>query len=260
MVLDEITISRAIIEDFSRTLMEYTEVDAGIVGAGPSGLICGIYLARAGVKVAIFERKLSAGGGMWGGGMMFPRIVVQADATRILDEFDIGYREYAPGYYLANSMEAAGKLTSSAIESGAEIFNLMSVEDVMIREGDKVSGLVINWSAVELAGLHVDPLTISTGMVVDATGHDACISRIVERKLGVKINDGKGISGEKPMWAEVGENTLLTATKEVHPGLIVTGMAANAVSGGPRMGPIFGGMLLSGEIAADLVKKKLGIT
>jgi len=46
-------------------------------------------------------------------------------------------------------------------------------------------------------------------------------------------------------------------TREVFPNLYVTGMAANAVFGGPRMGPIFGGMLLSGKKVAEIVIKKL---
>ncbi|MGQ4874860.1 MAG: sulfide-dependent adenosine diphosphate thiazole synthase, partial [Promethearchaeia archaeon] len=40
-------------------------------------------------------------------------------------------------------------------------------------------------------------------------------------------------------------------------GLFVAGMAANACSGGQRMGPIFGGMLLSGRKCANLIIEKL---
>ena len=46
-------------------------------------------------------------------------------------------------------------------------------------------------------------------------------------------------------------------TKEIYPGLYVCGMAASAVSGTPRMGPIFGGMLLSGKRVADLIIERL---
>ena len=59
------------------------------------------------------------------------------------------------------------------------------------------------------------------------------------------------------MWAEEGEKILLTNTKEVYPHLYVCGMAANAVFGGPRMGPIFGGMLLSGQKVAQLIAARL---
>jgi thiamine thiazole synthase len=258
--LDDIIISRAIIEDFSRALLEFTDVDCGIVGAGPSGLVCAAHLARAGVKVAVFERNLSVGGGMWGGGMMFPRIVVQDEARPLLDEFGIRYREYAPGYYVAKPVEAIGRLAAGASAAGAELFNLVSVEDVLIRGDGAVSGLVINWTAVEAAALHVDPLTISARAVVDATGHEASVSRLVQRKAaGSAFNRGRGIAGEKPMWADAGERELMETTREVYPGLFVAGMAANAVSGGHRMGPVFGGMMLSGKAAAQKVKEKLGI-
>jgi len=260
MKLDDITISRAIIEDFSRTLLEFTEVDCAVVGAGPAGLICAAYVAQAGAKVAVYERKLSVGGGMLGGGMMFPRIVVQESALPILEEFGIRYREYVPGYYLARSVEAVGKLAGAASDAGAEFFNLVSVEDVLIRDGEGVAGLVINWTAVETAGLHVDPLTIGARAVVDATGHEASVCQIVNRKVaGGKFNKGLGIVGEKSMWADRGERELLDTTREVYPGLFVAGMAANAVAGGHRMGPVFGGMMLSGKAAAKLVKERLGI-
>ncbi|HQB78599.1 MAG TPA: ribose 1,5-bisphosphate isomerase, partial [Tenuifilaceae bacterium] len=46
-------------------------------------------------------------------------------------------------------------------------------------------------------------------------------------------------------------------TKMVYPGLYVSGMASNGVSGGFRMGPIFGGMLLSGEKVAKLIAEDI---
>ena len=52
------------------------------------------------------------------------------------------------------------------------------------------------------------------------------------------------------MWADAAENKILDNTKEVYPGVVVAGMAANAVYGPLRMAPIFGGMLLSGKRAA----------
>ena len=195
---------------------------------------------------------------MPGGGMMFNTIVVQAEAKEILDEFDVRTREYETGYYTADSVEASSAICLKAIQAGAKIFNLMSIEDVMIRENDRITGLVLNWSAVSLAKLHVDPLSIRSKVVIDATGHASEICHIVVNKLGGRLRtEGGGIMGERSMWAEVAEGKIIENTREVYPGLIVAGMAANAVCGTPRMGPIFGGMLLSGKQAATVAKEVL---
>lgn len=256
MSLNEVTITKAIVEEFLKVFIEYSEVDVALVGGGPANLVAATYLAKKGVKTVLFEKKLSVGGGIWGGGMMFPRIVIQSEALRILDDFGVKYIEYQPGYYVANSIETAGKLISGACNAGVQIFNLMSVEDVMIREDNTITGLVINWTPVDMANLHVDPLSIFAKVVIDGTGHDAEVCRVVEKK----IPEAKfSVCGEKPMWADVGERVLLDTTKEVYPGLIVAGMTANAVAGGHRMGPIFGGMMLSGEKAAQLALAKLGM-
>jgi len=258
MELDELVITRAIVEEYSKTFLDYTDVDVALVGGGPANLVAARYLADAGVKTVIFEKKLSIGGGMWGGGMMFPRIVVQEDAKHILDDFGINYHEYEKGYYVASSIESVGRLITGATSAGAEIFNLIDVEDVMIRENDAVCGLVINWGPVSMNRLHVDPLSIRAKVVIDGTGHDAAVCSTVQRKVpGAQLGE-LGVVGEKPMWAEVGERILMETTKEVYPGLIVTGMAANAVAGAPRMGPIFGGMMLSGKKAAEIAIEKLG--
>ncbi len=70
MELNEIIVSRAIIERFARKLSQGLELDVATVGAGPSGLVASYYMAKAKAKVALFERKMSVGGGMWGGGML----------------------------------------------------------------------------------------------------------------------------------------------------------------------------------------------
>ena len=189
---------------------------------------------------------------------MFNRIVVQEEGKRLLDEFNVRTREYEKGYYIADSLETTSTICSEAIKAGAKIFNLISIEDVMIRENDRITGLVLNWSAVPLAGLHVDPLAIRAKIVIDATGHASEICHIVVNKIGGKLRTkAGGVSGEKPMWAEIGEKEIMENTSEVYPGLIVAGMAANAVFGAPRMGPIFGGMLLSGKRAAEVATKML---
>lgn len=256
MKLDEIKISKAIIESYKDKLIKALDVDVAIVGAGPAGMACAYYLAKAGKSVVIFERKLSVGGGMWGGGIMFNEIVIQDKAKKILDEFGVKTRIYEKGYYMADSIEAVSTICSKTVKAGARIFNLISAEDVMVRS-KHVTGLVLNWTAVEIANLHVDPITMRAKFVVDATGHAAEVVRIVEKKSGIRLKTKTGKTmGEGSMWAEVAEDTIVKNSKEVCPGLYTCGMCANAVFGGPRMGPIFGGMLLAGKkVAEDLIKK-----
>lgn len=253
MALSEITITRAIIERFSRKFLECIDVDTAIVGAGPAGMVASYFLARAGRNVAIFERKLSPGGGMWGGGMMFNEIVVQEEGKEILDIFGVATHEYEPGYYTADAIEAASTICSLATKTGVKIFNCMSVEDVMIREG-RVIGLVLTWSPVQMTGLHVDPLTVTAKNIVDATGHDTEVLSVITRKADIKLYTETGkILGERSMWADKAERLTLENTKKICPGVYVAGMSANAAFGGPRMGPIFGGMLLSGRRVAELI-------
>ena len=253
MELNEVTITRAIVDRYFAKLTDNLETDVAIVGGGPSGLVAGYFLARAGLKVALYERKLSIGGGMWGGGMMFNEIVVQEAAVHILDEFGIRRRPYTPGYYTADSVESIATLVSKAVQAGLTIFNCVSVEDVLMRP-NRIMGLVINWSPVEMAGLHIDPLTVRAGQVIDATGHAIEVVRVVEKKVPGDLLTATGkAEGEKSMWAENAETLTLENTRQVYPGLWVAGMAANATFGGPRMGPIFGGMLLSGEKAAAAI-------
>ncbi len=260
MQLDDIVISRAIIERYFDKLMGSLDIDVALVGAGPSNLLCASLLGEAGIKAAIFESKLAPGGGMWGGGMMFNEIVVQQEAVELLDRFAIRRQEYKPGYFVADSVEATATLIAAAVKSGVPIFNMIKVEDVMFRgEGNekRVNGLVLNWSPVAHMGLHVDPLTIRSNAVVDGTGHPSEVCAIITRKMDARLNTPTGrVVGEMSMWADRGEELTISNSVEVFPGLFVAGMAANAVMGAPRMGPVFGGMLRSGErIAKQLIER-----
>ena len=254
--IDDVRITRIIFERFSNEFSQNIEVDVAIAGAGPAGLTAAKYLAAAGKKTIVFERKLSIGGGMWGGGMTFPVIVVQKESNYILQDVGVQMKNEGEGYFSADSIEVTTKLCSTAIDAGARIFNTISVEDVLL-ENKRVNGFVINWSAVEIAGLHVDPLSIRARYCIDATGHAAEICKIVRRKVGALNTPSGDLENERSMCAEVGEKTVVENTKEVYPGLFVAGMGANAVYGAPRMGPIFGGMLLSGQKAANMIVQKL---
>ncbi len=258
MEIDERIITRAIVDRWQRKFQETIEVDVCIVGGGPAGLVAGYFLSEWGRSVVLFERKLSVGGGMWGGGMMFNEIVVQQEARDLLEELGVPTEPFTEGYFCADSVLCTTTLASKACLAGLRVWNLMCVEDVVMRS-ERVTGLVINWAAVEMAGLHVDPLTISSRFVVDTTGHPCEVVHVVEKKVPGRLATPSGrCEGEKSLWADRAEHLTLENTTEVFPGLYVAGMAANATFGGPRMGPIFGGMLRSGRKVARLIHERLG--
>lgn len=258
-MIDETKISKAIIKTAIDDLLDNLEIDVGIAGAGPAGLTCAYYLAKNGAKVAIFERRLNYGGGLPGGGMFLPRVAVQESALTIIKEAKIKVKKFSPGLYTADSIEMVSKLAVAAVNAGVRIFPAIFVEDVLIRENGRIAGLVLNWSAVKLSGLHVDPLAVKTRFVVDATGHDADVARVIERKnpqIRFQTKTGK-VSGELSMWADKGERDIVDYTQEALPGFYLVGMSVCAVYGLPRMGAIFGGMLLSGKKAAQLMLRDL---
>jgi thiamine thiazole synthase len=106
--------------------------------------------------------------------------------------------------------------------------------------------------------MHVDPIVIMCQALVDGTGHPSEIIQKAVNKAGVTIDSPTGgILGEKPMWMEDGERTTVENTKRLYPGLYASGMAANNVQGGFRMGPVFGGMFKSGRKIARIILEDL---
>ncbi|MEM0196537.1 MAG: sulfide-dependent adenosine diphosphate thiazole synthase [Sulfolobales archaeon] len=249
-------ISRAIWRNTARDWLDLAKVDVTVVGAGPSGMTAAKYLAERGFKVVIFERRLSFGGGIGGGGMLLHKIVVDDRVIQILDEFKVKYsRDDEENLYVLDASELMAKLAAGAIDAGAKIIHGLHVEDVIYRENPvRVEGVVLQWSAVVLSGLHVDPLFVRSRAVVDATGHDAEVLRVVAKKVpGVNLV----LAGEKAAYSEKSESLVVENTGRVLPGLYVTGMSVAALYGLPRMGPIFSSMLLSGKRVAEIIERDL---
>ncbi len=253
----ETQVSKGIISTYFEKLEKNLELDVAIVGGGPSGIVAAYYLAKAGIRIAQFDRKLSPGGGMWGGAMMFNQIVFQGEALDIVKEFKINYESYEDNLYVMDSIESTSALLYQAVHAGATVFNCYSVEDVVFKNNE-VSGVVVNWTPVLREGLHVDPLNIMAKYVIDGTGHDSEVCKTVARKNGIRLDTETGnVIGERSLDVVAGEDEVVKGTKEIYPGLYVCGMAASAVSGTPRMGPIFGGMLMSGKKVADMIIERL---
>ncbi len=246
-------ITRAIVTEFAKQFLEYVECDCIIVGGGPSGLVAGRNLAKAGKKVLIVERNNYLGGGFWIGGYLMNKVTVRHPAERILDELGVPYKSVSEGLVVADAPHACSKLIASACDSGVKIVNMTMLEDLVVKE-ERVCGAVINWSPIaalpkEIAAL--DPVAIEAPIVIDATGHDARAVKKLEQRGLIKTK------GEGALWIEKSEDLIVEYTGEAYPGLIVTGMAVATVYGLPRMGPTFGSMLISGEVAAQVALKKL---
>jgi len=253
--VDEASITRAVLRESLEELAELVESDVIIVGAGPSGLTAARYLAEAGLKTLVLERRLSIGGGMGGGGMLLPRVVVEKPADRILREVGCRLKPAEGNLYTVDVVELMVGLAHGALQAGARILLGITVEDVVFQGNPPaITGVVVQWSAVQVSGLHVDPLSLKARAIVDCTGHEAEVLSVASRKIP-ELN--LTVPGEKSMSASTGERMVVEYTGEVAPGLYAAGMAVAAAFQTPRMGPIFGGMLLSGRKVANLIIKKL---
>jgi len=127
---------------------------------------------------------------------MFNVIVVQEAGKHLLDEFDLKVEEYTSGYYVLDAVDVTTTLIHKAVRAGLQIFNLITMEDVVIKN-ERVAGLVINWSAVDTLKWHVDPLTLHAKYVIDGTGHPANVAEVLVRKMGIRLNTVTGgIVGE----------------------------------------------------------------
>lgn len=241
-------VTRAILRSFASELDEHVSSDAIVVGAGPAGLICARELARKGRRVLLVERNNYLGGGFWIGGFLMNKLTVRAPAHTELSELGVRLTEAQDGLYVTDAPWACSKLIASACDAGVKVLNMTSVDDVVLKNG-RVCGVVVNWTPVGALPRQitcVDPVSLEASVVVDATGHDAAVAEKLARRGLIEL------AGMGPMDADSSEDAIVEHTGEVFPGLIACGMSVSTLRGLLRMGPTFGGMLLSGRKAAEL--------
>jgi len=253
--VDEKDVTRAIVRSFLRQVDEYAESDVIIVGGGPAGLIAARDLCAGGKKVLIVERNNYLGGGFWIGGYFMNKLTLRQPSQEVLDELGVPYEKAGDGLYTADAPHVCGAAIVAACSAGAKVLSLTHLEDIIIKDDRRVAGVVVNWSPVshmprEMSAL--DPIPLESKVVIDATGHDACVVRKLELRGLIKSK------GEGALWITASEDQVVEHTGEVYPGLVVCGMAVGTVYGVPRMGPTFGGMLLSGKRAAEVAAGMLG--
>lgn len=247
----ESQVTKAIIQEFSEMLIEHLETDVIIIGAGPSGLMCGLEVAKKGFKVLITERNNYLGGGFWIGGFLMSPVTFRAPSQKILDLIGCPYKRAEEGLYVAHGPHACSKLIAATCDAGAKFLNFTEFDDLVLRENGRVSGAVVNWMPVSSLPKNIscaDPIALECKYVVDSTGHDAFAVRALHRRGLIKEIKGFGA-----MWVTRSEDAVVEYTGMAHPGLIVTGMAVSTLYGLPRMGPTFGAMLLSGQKAGRLI-------
>ena len=136
----ETKVSKGIISTYFEKLERNLDLDVAIVGGGPSGIVAAYYLAKAGLKVAQFDRKLAPGGGMWGGAMMFNQIVIQEEAIDIVKEFNINHEKYEDGLYVMDSVESTSALLYHAVHAGEMCIRDRTIDIVMSLHANTING------------------------------------------------------------------------------------------------------------------------
>lgn len=251
--IEEKTITRALISEYYKQLDAAADTDVLIIGSGPAGLISGYFLAKKGYQVVIVERNNYLGGGMWIGGYLMNKATMRSPANKILKELHIPHKEYSKGLFVTDTSIFASGLIHAACKAGVTFLSMTIVEDLIVKN-QAVKGLVINSTPVTMLPKMItclDPILLQSKLVIDASGHDAVAVRLLAKR-GLTQYKGMGA-----LAVEASEDAIVENTSLVYPGLYVAGMSVSETFGLPRMGPTFGGMLMSGEKIAHLVAEEL---
>jgi len=261
----EATVCREMAKRYFEDIDKAAESDVIIVGGGSAGLCAAYELSKhPEVSVTIIEQSVSPGGGAWLGGQLFSAMICRKPADVFLRELDIPYDDKGDYVVVKHAALFTSTVLSACLKApNVKLFNATAVEDLIIRpqaDGSKrVSGAVTNWSLVSQnhnTQSCMDPNVLESKIMISACGHDGPFGA-----SGVKRLYNLGLLEKLPGMGALDMNTaedmVVNRTREVFPGIILTGMEVAEAEGCPRMGPTFGAMFLSGQRAAQVALKSL---
>nr|AFK49632.1 unknown [Lotus japonicus] len=257
----ESIVSREMTRRYMTDMITYADTDVVIVGAGSAGLSCAYELSKdPSISIAIIEQSVSPGGGAWLGGQLFSAMVVREPAHLFLNEIGVDYDEQEDYVVVKHAALFTSTIMSKLLaKPNVKLFNAVAAEDLIVKEG-RVAGVVTNWALVSMnhdTQSCMDPNVMEAKIVVSSCGHDGPFGATgVKRLKSIGMIDS--VPGMKALDMNTAEDAIVRFTREVVPGMIVTGMEVAEIDGAPRMGPTFGAMMISGQKAAHLALKALG--
>ncbi|KAK0487662.1 thiazole biosynthetic enzyme [Armillaria novae-zelandiae] len=257
--IQESQVSRAMIKRYFETMYDRAVSDVVIIGAGSAGLTCAYHLAstRPDLKVTIIEANVAPGGGAWLGGQLMSPMIIRKPADAFLRELDVPYEDEGPFVVVKHAALFTSTLLSAVLKlPNVVLMNATAVEDLIIHEDfagkQRVAGVVTNWTLVALnhdTQSCMDPNTITAPIIVSATGHDGPMGAFSAKRL-VSAGLLKELGNMRGLDMNRAEPAIVNNTRQVAPGLVMTGMELSEHDGSNRMGPTFGAMIGSGIKAA----------
>ena len=180
---------------------------------------------------------MSPGGGAWLGGQLFSAMVVRKPAHLFLDELDIEYDEQDNYVVIKHAALFTSTIMSKLLaRPNVKLFNAVAAEDLIVKEG-RVGGVVTNWALVSMnhdTQSCMDPNVMEAKVVVSSCGHDGPFGATgVKRLKSIGMIDS--VPGMKALDMNTAEDAIVRLTREVVPGMIVTGMEVAEIDGAPRM-------------------------
>ncbi|OBZ71220.1 Thiamine thiazole synthase [Grifola frondosa] len=224
-----------------------------------AGLSCAYHLgkSRPDLKITIIEANVAPGGGAWLGGQLMTPMVVRKPADRFLQEIGVPFEDEGPFVVVKHAALFTSTILSRVLSMpNVILMNATAVEDLIVREDfqgrQRVAGVVTNWTLVALnhdTQSCMDPNVITAPVIISATGHDGPMGAFSAKRL-VSMGLLKELGNMRGLDMNRAEPAIVNGTREVAPGLIMTGMELSEHDGSNRMGPTFGAMMASGVKAA----------